>query len=137
MGSVSDYVITRTPVATVLAFPRLHRVFSSSPVERFRLARSVGVLPSVEGHGTWASVSADLHRYPKKEDLPKWHRAPSRWFNAERAMASSPRTAAARCVVHYSAIDSNGYRSLDEAQRVEFEVTQGPKGPQADRVRAV
>ena len=37
--------------------------------------------------------------------------------------------------VHYSAIQSNGYRSLDEAQRVEFEVTQGPKGPQADAVR--
>ena len=39
--------------------------------------------------------------------------------------------------VHYSAIDSTGYRSLDEAQRVEFEVTQGPKGPQADHVRPV
>ena len=39
--------------------------------------------------------------------------------------------------VHYSAIESNGYRSLDEAQRVEFEVTQGPKGPQADKLRAI
>ena len=39
--------------------------------------------------------------------------------------------------VHYSAIDTQGYKSLDEAQRVEFEVTQGPKGPQADQVRAI
>ena len=37
--------------------------------------------------------------------------------------------------VHYTAIQTSGYRSLDEAQRVEFEVTQGPKGPQADNVR--
>ena len=39
--------------------------------------------------------------------------------------------------VHYSAIQSDGYRSLDEGQRVEFEITQGQKGPQADQVRPV
>ncbi|MGB3187312.1 MAG: cold shock domain-containing protein, partial [Ornithinimicrobium sp.] len=36
-----------------------------------------------------------------------------------------------------SAIETNGYKTLDEAQRVEFEVTQSPKGPQADAVRPV
>jgi CspA family cold shock protein len=39
--------------------------------------------------------------------------------------------------VHYSAIESTGYRSLEEGQRVEFTTTQGPKGPQADKVRAL
>ena len=39
--------------------------------------------------------------------------------------------------VHYSAIESTGFRTLDEGQRVEFETTQGPKGPQADRVHPV
>jgi CspA family cold shock protein len=39
--------------------------------------------------------------------------------------------------VHYSAIQSDGYRSLDEGQRVEFEITQGQKGPQADQVRPI
>ncbi len=39
--------------------------------------------------------------------------------------------------VHFSAIDSGGFRSLDEDQRVEFDVTQGPKGPQAERVRVI
>jgi len=39
--------------------------------------------------------------------------------------------------VHYSAIQSQGYRSLDENQRVEFEITQGPKGPQAENVVAI
>ena len=37
--------------------------------------------------------------------------------------------------VHYSAIQSQGYKSLDENQKVEFDVTQGPKGPQAENVR--
>jgi CspA family cold shock protein len=39
--------------------------------------------------------------------------------------------------VHYSAIEMDGYKTLEEGQRVEFEVTQGQKGPQADKVRAV
>jgi CspA family cold shock protein len=39
--------------------------------------------------------------------------------------------------VHFSAIQADGYRSLDENQRVEFEVTQGQRGPQADQVRPV
>jgi CspA family cold shock protein len=39
--------------------------------------------------------------------------------------------------VHYSAIQSDGYRSLDEGQSVEFEITQGQKGPQADQVRPI
>ena len=38
--------------------------------------------------------------------------------------------------MHYSEIDGNGFRSLEENQHVEFEVTQGPKGPQATHVRA-
>jgi CspA family cold shock protein len=37
--------------------------------------------------------------------------------------------------VHYSAIQSGGYKSLDENQKVEFDVTAGPKGPQAENVR--
>jgi CspA family cold shock protein len=39
--------------------------------------------------------------------------------------------------VHFSAIQADGYRSLDENQRVEFEVVQGQRGPQADAVRPV
>ncbi|MBA2549619.1 MAG: cold-shock protein, partial [Nocardioidaceae bacterium] len=39
--------------------------------------------------------------------------------------------------VHFSAIASDGYRSLEDNQRVEFDVTQGQKGPQAENVRPV
>jgi CspA family cold shock protein len=38
---------------------------------------------------------------------------------------------------HFSAIESNGYRSLDENQRVEFDIRQGQKGSQAEHVRAI
>jgi CspA family cold shock protein len=39
--------------------------------------------------------------------------------------------------VHFSAIESNGYRSLEENQQVEFDIVQGQKGPQAEHVRAL
>ena len=59
-----------------------------------------------------------------------------KWFNAEKGFGFIAQDGGGPDVfVHYSAIQTNGYRSLEEAQRVEFEVTQGPKGPQADAVR--
>ncbi|MGL5248797.1 MAG: cold-shock protein, partial [Brooklawnia sp.] len=39
--------------------------------------------------------------------------------------------------VHYSAIEASGFRLLEEGQKVEFEITQGPKGQQADAVRVI
>ena len=61
-----------------------------------------------------------------------------KWFNAEKGFGFiSPDGGGADVFVHFSAIQSDGYRSLDENQRVEFEVTQGQKGPQAENVRAV
>jgi cold shock protein len=39
--------------------------------------------------------------------------------------------------VHFSTITGSGYRSLDEGQRVEFDITQGQKGPQAENVRVI
>lgn len=58
-----------------------------------------------------------------------------KWFNAEKGYGFiAPDDGTADVFVHYSAIQATGYRSLDEDQRVEFEVTQGQKGPQADAV---
>jgi CspA family cold shock protein len=60
-----------------------------------------------------------------------------KWFNAEKGFGFIAVDGGEDVFVHYSAIQSDGYRSLDEGQRVEFDVTQGQKGPQADQVRVV
>ena len=61
-----------------------------------------------------------------------------KWFNAEKGFGFIAQEDGGDDVfVHYSAIQSNGYKSMAENQKVEFDVTQGPKGPQAENVRAV
>ena len=60
-----------------------------------------------------------------------------KWFNSEKGFGFIAVDGGADVLVHYSAIDMGGYRSLEEGQRVEFEISQGQKGPQADGVKAV
>ncbi|MCB9455508.1 MAG: cold-shock protein [Anaerolineaceae bacterium] len=57
-----------------------------------------------------------------------------KWFNATKGFGFIEREGGADVFVHFSAIQSSGYRSLEEGQRVEFTVEQGPKGPQATQV---
>jgi CspA family cold shock protein len=60
-----------------------------------------------------------------------------KWFSAEKGFGFIAREGEADVFVHFSAIDMQGYRSLEEGQQVEFEVTKGPKGDQAQEVRLV
>ncbi|MBP7972744.1 MAG: cold-shock protein [Candidatus Nanopelagicales bacterium] len=61
-----------------------------------------------------------------------------KWFNSEKGFGFIEQDGGGADVfVHYSAIATDGFRTLDEGQRVEFEITQGQKGPQADQVRPV
>jgi CspA family cold shock protein len=60
-----------------------------------------------------------------------------KWFNAEKGYGFIAVDGGQDVFVHFSAIQADGYRSLDEGQRVEFEVTQGATGPQADQVKIV
>jgi CspA family cold shock protein len=61
-----------------------------------------------------------------------------KWFNPDKGFGFiAPDDGSADVFVHFSAIDSSGYRTLEENQKVEYNVTQGPKGPQAAQVRAV
>ena len=60
------------------------------------------------------------------------------WFNSDKGYGFiAPEDGSADVFAHYSAIQSSGYRSLEENQRVEFDVTQGPKGPQAENIRPI
>ena len=61
-----------------------------------------------------------------------------KWFNAEKGFGFiAPEDGNPDVFAHYSAIASGGYKSLDENQKVEFDITQGPKGPQAENIRSL
>ena len=61
-----------------------------------------------------------------------------KWFNAEKGFGFiTPDDGGADVFAHFSAIATSGYRTLNENQRVEFEITQGQKGPQAANIRPI
>ncbi len=60
-----------------------------------------------------------------------------KWFNATKGYGFITRDAGGDVFVHYSAINSTGYRSLEEGQRVQFDIIEGKKGLQAQDVSVV
>ena len=61
-----------------------------------------------------------------------------KWFNAEKGFGFiAPDDGGADVFAHYSAIQTSGYRSLEENQKVQFDITQGPKGPQAANINVI
>lgn len=61
-----------------------------------------------------------------------------KWFSAEKGYGFiTPDEGGKDVFVHYSAIQAEGYRSLNEGQKVEYEVVQGQKGPQAANVKPI
>ncbi len=60
-----------------------------------------------------------------------------KWFNAEKGFGFITVEGAHDVFVHYSSIEMSGFRVLEEGQTVEFTVTTGQKGPQAEAVRVV
>jgi len=60
-----------------------------------------------------------------------------KWFNASKGYGFiTPTDGGDDVFAHYSAIEMDGYKTLKEGQTVEFEVQQGPKGPQASNIRS-
>ena len=60
-----------------------------------------------------------------------------KWFNSSKGFGFIQREQGEDVFVHFRAIKGDGYRSLEEGQRVEFTVTQGQKGPQAENVEVI
>jgi len=60
-----------------------------------------------------------------------------KWFNAEKGFGFIAVEGGPDVFVHHTAIATQGYRTLEENQRVEFEIVQGAKGPQAESVHPV
>ncbi|HNR69485.1 MAG TPA: cold-shock protein [bacterium] len=60
-----------------------------------------------------------------------------KWFNRTKGYGFIARDNGSDVFVHYKAIEGEGFKSLDEGDQVEFEIEEGPKGPQAANVRRV
>lgn len=61
-----------------------------------------------------------------------------KWFNADKGYGFiAPDDGTKDLFAHHSAIAGDGYRNLDEGQRVQFDTAQGPKGPQAENISAI
>jgi CspA family cold shock protein len=61
-----------------------------------------------------------------------------KWFNSEKGFGFiAPEDGSKDVFVHYSEVQGSGFRTLEENQRVQFDIEQGPKGPQAVKVTAV
>jgi CspA family cold shock protein len=72
------------------------------------------------------------------KDIQQMAQGTVKWFNPDKGFGFiAPDDGSADVFVHFSAIQSSGYRTLEENQKVEYNVTQGPKGPQAAEVRPV
>jgi len=80
--------------------------------------------------GNWRGTGS--HRYQEERVAS----GTVKWFNSEKGFGFIQQDdGGADVFVHYSAISSSGYRELAEGQKVEYDVTQGQKGPQAENVR--
>src|SRR5690349_10958751 len=105
---------------------RLDGMHVSAPLLTFRLPGRFAAL--------WISVGAAQRR---KRRFPMRQNGTVKWFNDAKGFGFITTEGGEDVFVHFSAIQGGGFRSLQEGAHVEFEVTQGPKGLQAQNVNVV
>ena len=83
-------------------------------------------------------VNADHHRGPRQRRNDVMATGTVKWFNADKGFGFiAPDDGSADVFAHFSAINSGGYRSLEENQKVSFDAEQGPKGMQAANIQVI
>jgi CspA family cold shock protein len=77
-----------------------------------------------------------LQKFKKKNKISEVHRMTGtvKWFNAEKGYGFITGEDGKDVFAHFSQIQKDGYKSLEEGQKVNYEVAQGPKGPQAENI---
>jgi CspA family cold shock protein len=88
-------------------------------------------------HGKTARLGSPLAPFTRQRGIATVATGTVKWFNADKGFGFISQPGGADVFVHFSAIQTPGYRTLDEGQQVEFEVQQGPKGLQAANVRPI
>jgi CspA family cold shock protein len=81
-----------------------------------------------------SSGVAGIHLASPKQEIVVREKGVVKWFNAAKGYGFIQRSNGDDVFVHFSAIQMNGYRTLEEGSEVEFEVKRGPKGLQAENV---
>jgi CspA family cold shock protein len=113
--------------------------FRSSDGFKDHLRRVVGGAGWSFSCGAGSPGDGDGRPVPKykvvlSKEVPKVAKGKVKWFNNSKGYGFIAREDGPDVFVHYSAITSEGYKTLDEGVEVEFEIKDGPKGPQAENV---
>lgn len=86
---------------------------------------------------SWSAPEEASNSFNQKKVTSVKEQGTVKWFNASKGYGFIQRQSGEDVFVHFSAIQAEGYKSLNEGQAVEFEVRKGPKGLQADQVVAL
>lgn len=117
------------------AVEEAQRALAAAPAHVCRAHRSPQLPRRHRRHGTTVRTRGPVRRKKENNSMAT---GTVKWFNSEKGFGFiAPDDGSPDVFAHFSAISGSGYRSLEEAQKVEFDVEQGPKGPQAANIRGL
>jgi CspA family cold shock protein len=85
----------------------------------------------------WQNPFKQHHQFQEQNAMANRVQGTVKWFNGEKGYGFITQENGPDLFVHYTAIQSSGYRSLNDGDRVEFEITDGKKGKQASAVTVI